>query len=107
MVLVRPIKNMSLLSTYDEEIEREIMPSNCATGSSLKKAHCSFTPFAFIKPIYDDKNWVSDEFTSKFVGCLDDWIYNHQPLHPRIHILLKRRQIIFGMSFRVNGWRLG
>ena len=90
-VLVRTIDNVSFPSTSDEEIERKTIPSNCTTDSS-QEGTLFFRPFAFIEPIYDDKNWVSDGFA--FVGCLDDWIYN-QPLHLRIHIPLKGRQIIF------------
>ena len=57
-VLVQPINNMSLLTTSDEEIEWKTVPSNCTTDSS-QKGTLFFHPFAFIKPIYDDKNWVS------------------------------------------------
>ena len=99
-VLVQPFNNVSLLSTSDEEMERKAVPSNCTTDSS-QEGTLFFGPFAFIKPIYDNKNWVSEGFT--FVGCLDDWIYN-QPCHLRIHILLKRRQIIFD-SFRYEQFK--
>ena len=99
-VLIQPINNVSLLPTGDEEIERKVVPSNCTTDGS-QQGTMFFRPFTFIKPIYHDKNWVSEGFT--FIGCLDDWIYN-QPLHLRIHILLKRRQIIFD-SFRYEQFK--
>ena len=93
--IVQPINNVSLFTTTssDEEIERKAVtvPSNCMADSSQEDT-LFLRPFAFIKPIYDNKNWVSEGFT--FVGCLDDWIYN-QPFHRHFRILLKCRQIIF------------
>ena len=58
LVKVQPINNMSLLMTSDEEIERKTVLSDCTTDSS-QKGTLFFHPFAFIKPIYDDKNRVS------------------------------------------------
>ena len=91
MVLLQPINNVAPPTASDEEIEWKAVPSNC-TADSSQNGTLFFRPFAFIKSIYDDKNWVSEGFT--FVGCLDDWI-DDQPFHLGIHILLKCRQIIF------------